>query len=436
MALERHRSLSTEILLHLIGQGPSTVSELSEHLGASEGKVEAAVKSLVSKCTLINEFATGDVVLYGLFTKARSYLRRQDSCHREKAAIAHYVVDNFVSKHDRLYLGGGSNCFYIALVLSKSDMYTLHVLTSNLWAAGILSEAVAHVYTIPGRIAADWITVAAADWFDFRQERYTLAITGCDGVAYPDGVYTSESFANQMRNAVFNASDLIIILADHTKLGRKLRGRAFSFDELKQASLQYLVVTDEAQEWHTKDPKYRAAVKSFPRDKLIAVDTEGTTWRRSVKKPKQTQISVSRTGMLKVIGERKAQMTPRDIRRLREQIRRGDIEEILIDPAAGMVQCPNLELCTFEKGLSKRLLYLLAREWPRYVPSIECWRRVWPPEDHDRVKNPVYGVRDYINRKLHDMLQVVGEGGPGYTIRCKYKWSLVVDSDLDESLQF
>ncbi|WP_454778745.1 DeoR/GlpR family DNA-binding transcription regulator [Georgenia muralis] len=245
-----------KVIFQAISQeGRVDVSALATELGVSPMTVRRDMADLSGR-GLINR-------VHGGATSRQDPSVRAGVMQEEKRAMARWVA-GYVMDDQFLGLDVGSTCTAVAQELNARGKVA--VLSNSLEALHVLRSAEVERLCVAGQINAEGSiiphdVVAAL-------EPYVLdkVILGCGGISTTHGVTYHEVKETFFRKALIERASEVVLVADHTKLGRESR---FSLGRL--SIIDTLVTTREP-----KGPLATALADAGVQVKVVNVST-GTT---------------------------------------------------------------------------------------------------------------------------------------------------------------
>jgi DeoR/GlpR family transcriptional regulator of sugar metabolism len=198
--------------------GEAKVDKLAEIFGVSEMTIRRDLNSMVQK-GLIERTHGGAVV-----TKERNLLPspilvRLYENVEEKRAIARTAAQ-MIKRNEKIYLAAGTTTFWVAKEIS--DRIDLTVVTNSLPIANLLSPSKdLEVIVVGGFLRRnEYSLIGHFAESMLRDLHLDKVIMGVGGI-HPDYGLTNEYIQEVMMDRTYmKVSDNIIVVADHTKIGR------------------------------------------------------------------------------------------------------------------------------------------------------------------------------------------------------------------------
>jgi len=156
-----------------------------------------------------------------------------------------------------------------ALELLRSDLRNVTVVTNHPLSHAILLSKVGQLKTIGGTMHKRVGAVEfASGSLGFLRQAVTKSVLGVEGVSHSKGACCSELDAALQREAALRTEGRVMILADHSKLGKDPREPFVSFRELEKRRIPYTIVTDEDYDDEEEAQQALEELKSFPADSV------------------------------------------------------------------------------------------------------------------------------------------------------------------------
>jgi len=221
-----HRLLTAErehrILQLLKGQRVVSVAELSRDLDVSEATVRRDLQELAKKGSLVR--VRGGAAL-GEDSRAEPlFADKEGKQTSEKERIARRALD-LIEDHDTIYLDGGSTVLALARLLD--ERVGLTIVTNSLTAASELMESNHHLILVGGEFRAISRTLVGPLTEPIISSlNVDKAFMGTIGFVAADGLMTTDPSEAFTKTEIMKRSNRVILLADHTKLGKRSLARS------------------------------------------------------------------------------------------------------------------------------------------------------------------------------------------------------------------
>ena len=157
----------------------------------------------------------------------------------EKRTIARYAA-SLVQDGEIIYLDAGSTTFELAKELTKH--INLSVVTCDLHIAGnVVFHPSTNVVVTGGNKRRGTSTLTGIITANFLRDIHAdKCFLGANGVNFDYGVSSIDFYASSTKRIAAQASDVVYLLADHTKFGKTAFSKVCSLAEID------LIITDKA----------------------------------------------------------------------------------------------------------------------------------------------------------------------------------------------
>lgn len=214
LAVERRRS----ILDHVNEKGTATVSELSRIFGVTEETVRRDLQKLEIKNLLLRTHGGAVSVENSVLDLAVDI--RQKINIEGKEVIAKKAAQ-LVTTGDTLFLDASTTAFFLARELKTFEGIT--VITNSQKVIGeLIGASGINLITIGGNFQPkNWSYVGRAAEETVRQN-YCAAkfFMSCKGLSASRGLVEGNTFEAEIKKAMLECSEQIILMLDHSKLGK------------------------------------------------------------------------------------------------------------------------------------------------------------------------------------------------------------------------
>lgn len=243
---ERQRHLpagrKAQLAAHVADTGQVTVSELAERFGVSIDTVRRDLDQLSAEGVLVRTYG-GAVSLSAVSRTDRAVDQRLALQEQEKEKIA-VLAAALVQDSSTVMINGGTTTLAVARSLGQHRDLT--VATNNLLIPGALPPtAIRDIYVLGGAVRT--LTLATIGPVSFRANggadldiSCDLALIGVGAVAADAGYTTSNLAEAAMMQEMISRADRVAILADSSKLGRRL------FAQVSELGNADYLITDTA----------------------------------------------------------------------------------------------------------------------------------------------------------------------------------------------
>ncbi len=229
---ERHEI----ILKKLKEQGKVNVQELSEELAVSEVTIRKDLRLLEDKNLLFRTH--GGATLSNPYTSDRPVSEKAKIQAKEKEAIAKEAV-KLIGDNDSIILASGTTVS--ALAREIYSQYRLTVITSSLDVSLTLSgRENIEISQLGGQLRPSSNSVVGPYAEQFLNNiTCGILFLGVDGIDLDYGLTTTNLMEASLNQKFIEISQYTIVLADHTKFGKRGFGRICTI-----GSIQH-IITDE-----------------------------------------------------------------------------------------------------------------------------------------------------------------------------------------------
>ena len=218
-------------------RGTVSARELARSLGISEVTIRRDLRLMADE-GLLRRTRGGAILSQALAHEPSSYEKALEAGD-EKAAIAELAVD-LVPDGASIILGPGTTTLALArLLISHRD---LTVVTTSLLVPPVLATAPSVEIVLVGgsvRSSIDAVVGPAAER-SLRTMRAGLAFLSGTGFSAERGLTTPNLLVAATDQALIDAAQQVVVLADHTKIGRQAMFQTVSADRID------ILITDDA----------------------------------------------------------------------------------------------------------------------------------------------------------------------------------------------
>lgn len=226
---ERHQF----ILQRVKEKGSVAIQELSDLMDVSEVTIRKDMKLLEDKSLLFRTRGGGSITNPYAFEKPIDEKELINADEKQRIALAALPL---VEQNDSIIIGSGTTVFALARNLQPAKPLT--VITPALKVALELSSRKnVEVLQLGGLIRANSSSVAGA-----YAEQILASIScgalfiGVDGIDFEFGLSISNLTETNLNQKMIDAAQTLVVLADHTKFGKRGIGKVCDLDQV-----QYIV---------------------------------------------------------------------------------------------------------------------------------------------------------------------------------------------------
>ncbi len=223
-----------QILRLLREKGSVTVTELTEHFGASESTIRRDLNALHKRGALVKVFGGAVQTEEKLSTKEEKVSLRAEQNREEKIRIARHAAA-LVSPEDFVYLDAGTTTGYmIPFLTEKKAVFVTNAVSHALK----LSENGFRVILIGGELkAATEAIVGNEAYADLQKYNFTKGFFGTNGAGIAAGFTTPDINEAMIKQCAMGRSRERYVLCDSSKFALT---SPVSFGEFSEA----VIITD------------------------------------------------------------------------------------------------------------------------------------------------------------------------------------------------
>ena len=231
-SIERHQKIIE--IVH--AKGYESVTSLCKKLKVSAVTIRKDLKLLEKKNKLYRTH--GGASNTNPFTIDRPVNEKETLQKEEKKSIATKAA-GYIESNDSIIIASGTTMLALAREIMPEQKLT--VITSALQVA---EELVRHpnidTMQLGGLVRQSSSSVVGKYAEDILKDFFcTKLFLGVDGIDFEFGITTSNSMEAQLNRSMMNVVQKVIVLADHTKFGRRGFSRVCGLDEIDE------IITDK-----------------------------------------------------------------------------------------------------------------------------------------------------------------------------------------------
>ena len=225
--LQRHQ----KIIASVNKKGYESVSNLCKELKVSAVTIRKDLKLLEKNNKLFRTH--GGASNTNPFTTDRPVNEKENLQREEKKSIAKKAAQ-YIESNDSIIIASGTTM--LALAREIIPVQKLTVITSALQVAG---ELIRHpdidILQLGGLIRKSSSSVVGSYAENILKDFYcTKLYLGVDGIDFEFGITTSNSMEAQLNKSMIRVVQKVIVLADHTKFGKRGFSRIGGLDEIDE----------------------------------------------------------------------------------------------------------------------------------------------------------------------------------------------------------
>ncbi|MGI9860805.1 DeoR/GlpR family DNA-binding transcription regulator [Moorella naiadis] len=220
-----------KIIIDKISSGtPLSVTDLSRELGVSPMTIRRDLSSL-EKEGLLARTHGGAVPVSGGSEEEPSFNEKKDKFPAEKLAIARKAAE-LVQDGDTILLNAGTTVTALAQLLKDRQHLTVVTNTVNIAMELAQSEGINLVLTGGNMRTRSYAMVGSLTEKVLREVHVQKAFLGVNGISIEHGLTTPNMTEAHTNSLMVQAADAIIVLADHSKIGRVALSRFASIGDV------------------------------------------------------------------------------------------------------------------------------------------------------------------------------------------------------------
>ena len=172
------------------------------------------------------------------FTIDRSVNEKEGLQREEKREIARKASE-YIESNDSIIIASGTTMLALAREISPNQKLT--VITSALQvAAELVNHVDIDILQLGGMVRKSSSSVVGSYAETILKDFFcTKLYLGVDGIDFEFGITTSNSMEAQLNRSMINMAQKVIVLADHTKFGKRGFSKICGLDEIDE------IITDK-----------------------------------------------------------------------------------------------------------------------------------------------------------------------------------------------
>jgi len=232
-----------------------SLAELADMLEVSESTARRDLEALEQQ-GMVRRTHGGAVFVKDTVGQAYAFADRETTSADEKRAIGKAAAE-LIADEQTIMLDGGTTCYQVARAIAGRR---LNVVTNSLPIASLLSGEMATEVTMIGGYVYPRTGVALGAMAEQQTAALhaTRLILSCAGIG-EDAAYNQNQMMVDVERRMMAAADEVILLADHTKFGRRALAKLCDLSDVD------VIVTDDGL-----DPAVRASLASGPARLIVA----------------------------------------------------------------------------------------------------------------------------------------------------------------------
>jgi len=251
-SLERHQ----QIIDMVHSKGYESVTNLCKALKVSAVTIRKDLK-LLEKSNKV--FRThGGASNTNPFTIDRNVNEKESLQIDEKKSIAKKAAE-YITPNDSIIIGSGTTLTALAREIIPHQK--LVVITSSLPVTGeLIKHADIEIFQLGGIIRQSSSSVVGSYAENILKDFFcTKLFLGVDGLDFEFGITTSNSMEAQLNKSMIQVVQKVIVLADHTKFGKRGFSRVCGLDEIDEIITDKNISTSIVEKYSSKGVKITIA---------------------------------------------------------------------------------------------------------------------------------------------------------------------------------
>ncbi len=218
-----------------------TINELSDLLGVSHLTIRRDLKILEERKKITVTYG-GMIFLSEEFSASSKHKLKNFELKKSIAKKAESLVED----NDVIYIGGGSTCIEFAKMIYKHNYNkSINIVTSCAKVAKITSKMSSFNVTLVGGFVVNenksMVSLFTLDVIN--NLNFNKAFLGCVGLTEKTGAMFSDLTLAKLKKIIANNSELVVILCDYEKFGKKSMASGLDIDDI-----DIIVTNKEAKE--------------------------------------------------------------------------------------------------------------------------------------------------------------------------------------------
>ena len=230
-----------EIESLMSGQTEVDIQSLAVHFGVSEMIIRRDLGTLEEE-GIVRRLVGGRALLLDAKSREPALSTRAQAAHETKAHIGGAVADLLVDD-EVVFIDGGSTALAVAHALRGTGKRLTVLTRSILVVSELAQEPSIEIFMLGGRVkSSEMLTTSSTMSDDLRHYNVDSYVMGISGVHPTRGLTDYDPDESAGKRLALDRSDRVILVADHSKLGRVLMSRVAAIDDVD------VLVTDSDHE--------------------------------------------------------------------------------------------------------------------------------------------------------------------------------------------
>ncbi|MCD8371212.1 MAG: DeoR/GlpR family DNA-binding transcription regulator [Clostridiales bacterium] len=222
-----------------------TVAQLSQEYNVTEETIRRDLEKLEQEGLVARTYG-GAVLNVENVSENIDYLRRAQTNREEKTAIGKLVAEVIP---ERATVGADASSTVMEAVRFLKDRSEITVLTNSVQIVRELNESAINIVSTGGIVNKNTYSMQGKIVRRILSEYYVdIILVSCKALEMEGGIFDSNEEEAEIKRALIERGQKIILLADHSKFDRVAFVRLLDFDKID------MIVTDRepSEEWKKK----------------------------------------------------------------------------------------------------------------------------------------------------------------------------------------
>ncbi|KNY04678.1 DeoR/GlpR family DNA-binding transcription regulator [Microbacterium sp. GCS4] len=205
------------------------IQSLALHFGVSEMTIRRDLGAL-EEDGVVRRLVGGRALLLDAKSREPALSTRSTAAYESKSHIGRAVAD-LLSDDEVVFIDGGSTALAAAHALRGSGRRLTVLTRSLLIAAELAEEPHIEIFMLGGRVkSSEMLTTTSTMSDDLRHFNVDTYVMGISGVHPTRGLTDYDPDESAGKRLALERADRVLLLADHSKLGRVLMSRVAGLD--------------------------------------------------------------------------------------------------------------------------------------------------------------------------------------------------------------
>lgn len=200
------------------------IHSLATHFGVSEMTIRRDL-GVLEDGGVVRRLVGGRALLLDTKSREPALSTRSQAAYETKSHIGRAVVE-LLSDDEVVFIDGGSTALAVAHALRGSGRALTVLTRSLLVVAELAEEPNIEIFMLGGRVKlSEMLTTSATTSDDLRHYNVDTYVMGISGVHATRGLTDYDPDESQGKRLAIERADRVVLVADHSKLGRVLMSR-------------------------------------------------------------------------------------------------------------------------------------------------------------------------------------------------------------------